>query len=103
MLSTKTITDAYVAFGEAAHNYVVEFVPSVGVDGAVYVNFDALAAVVVTCEHDLSRGVLFTAKYTHWDRTGGVDQEGWILDAVDTDTLVAGVLAWIDARVREMV
>lgn len=80
--------------GERSHENSVDFDQK---DDEIYVNIMDSEAVVISLEEDPpSQTKTFHAVYYRWDRTHGVEEEHWIGQTADEESIADLVLAWIE-------
>lgn len=88
-----TMDQAYVALGERPYEWSLEWG---GTDNEeVYVNIMDSEAVVISLEEDDHSVKTYHAVYYRWDRTHGVEEEHWIGQAADAESIADMVLGWV--------
>lgn len=88
-----TMTQVQDVLGERSHEYSVDYIQEAD---EIYVNIMDSEAVVVSLEADDHEVRTYHAVYYRWARDHGVEEEHWIGQAADAESVVDLVLPWIE-------
>ena len=88
-----TMDQAYVALGERSHEFSVDFMQE---PNEVYVNIGDREAVVVSLEADDHEVKTYHAAFYRWARDHGVEEEHWIGQTADAESIADLVVAWCE-------